>query len=320
MRVKITAISDLLKNKLTNKGLSRKEAQILADEYLEGELQGKYSHGLAAFPSIYRKIKKNRDRAKLIKKTNSLIIIDANNDFGAIVGREIVEELIKMAKKEGIAVALIKNMTTWLRPGTVAKTIADKGFIGIVINTGGRPKVAPPGGYEPVIGTNPIAVSIPTEKQPILADMATAKKAWGEVRLAEKLGKELPKNTFYDKEGNFTSDPKSAFSVTSFGDYKGFSLGLLIEIICGSLIGMPMGSNNPNRGAMILTINPNIINKQGFKKSNSELIKNIKQSKKLKNTEEILIPGERALRKREDNIKTGYLEINDNLWKEINSL
>lgn len=325
MKVKIPEIRKTLETALIKHGAPKEEAKVIADEYLEGELQGKISHGLMAFPSAIKKISRKTGKIKIIKKTNALIYLDANYNFGAVVGKQAVNLAVKMAKKEGVALVTIKNLTTWLRPGTIARWITEKGFIGFVVNNGGSPMVAPPGGYEPVIATNPISIGIPTSKDPIVADMATSKRAWGEVRLSEKFGHDLPKETFFDKKGGFAKKPEDAYSALPVGDYKGFALGLFIEILTGSLMDMLMGQHKLKgdyrtlpRGAFILVINPRKTTKlKRFKEANTSLIQEIKRSKKLKGTREILMPGDRAMRARRKNIKNGYLEVDEKLWEEI---
>lgn len=330
IKVKISQIRTTLEKILLRQGLTKSAAKIVADEYLEGELEGKYSHGLLAFPAIIeRLIDKKALEPKILKRTHSFIYLEANKNLGALVGRQAADLAVKMASKEGVGLALIRNMLTWLRPGKIAQYIAQKNFIGLVVNNGGVPMVAPPAGFDPIIGTNPIGIGIPTAKEPILVDMATSKRAWGIVREAKTRGGNLPPATFYGKEGNFTIKPEEAYSVVPAGDYKGFSLGLMIEILTGSLVNMPMGLHKLGkgdyrtlpRGAMILVINPQkTTSLNNFKLLNSALIKQIKASRKLKGVKEIMVPGERAAQTKQVNIKNGYLEINEHLWQQITSL
>lgn len=330
MKVKIVQIRKTLEGVLVKRGLTAKDAKIVADEYLEGELEGKYSHGLLGFPALLERLSVSKfSQPKILEKTPSLIYVDAQKNLGGIIGRQMADAAIKMAEKQGVALVLIRNMLTWLRPGNIAQYIAQKNFIGLVVNNGGVPMVAPPAGFDPIIGTNPIGIGIPTSKEPILVDMATSKRAWGIVREAKTQGKNLPSETFYGKEGNFTIKPEGAYSVVPAGDYKGFALGLMIEILTGSLVNMPMGLRKLDkgdyrtlpRGAMILVINPQKSTLLAeFKSANSSLIKQIKASHKLKDVKEILVPGERATKTKLTNIKKGYLEIDEELWQQITSL
>lgn len=116
-----------------------------------------------------------------------------------------------------------------------------------------------------------------------------------------------------------------------FGDYKGFSLALLIEVLCGSLVGMPMmlkgdpsnnafGGRTPKRGGMIIVIDPSQTTNLGeFKKANSEFMGNIKDTRSRKG-ETIRIPGEQAGMERNAKLKDDEIELPDELWEEIKEL
>lgn len=314
---------------LVESKVPKEDANIIASEYLEGELQGKHSHGLMAFPSLMKKkFALTKAKPVLNKKTASYLFVDARGGIGTLIGRKYTEKAMRMAKKQGIAVVFIKDMIAWLRPATIAQQIAENNLVGFVMNNGGKSAVSPPGGFEPMIGTNPIGIGIPTSGKNIIVDMATAKRAWGEVRKALADNKPLPLETYFDTNGNFAKDPKKADAVMPFGDYKGFALGLFIEIMAGSFLDMPMSLQPSDgetyrvssRGAMILILNPEFstsINK--FKNANKKLVDKIKKSKKRKGYKVILVPGERALENKAKNLKNGYLEIDKKLWEKLNS-
>lgn len=325
MKRKISEVKARLTRALKSRGLSLIDSSIIAEEYLSGELQGKFSHGLMAFPSLLKSIDKPFKPPKIIKRTHSFLFIEANKSPGVVVGKFAVEKLVKMAGKEGIAAAFIKDMTTWLRPGTIARFITDNNMVGLVFNNGSQLMTAPPGGFEPVIGTNPIGISIPTKGSPIIADMASSKRAWGEVRQAKIEGRDLIKDTFYTKSGEFAKNPDDAYSVVPMGDYKGFALGFLIEVLAGSFMGRQMGSTQQSgdyrtmtRGGVIIVLNPKMTTDiEKFKEANSKLVNMIKKSKKLKGVSEILLPGERSTRIYNSNIKQGSIEVSDELWEQL---
>ena len=148
---------------------------------------------------------------------------------------------------------------------------------------------------------------------------------WGEVRKALKNKTDLPKESYYTSKGEFAVKPEDAYSAIPSGGYKGFALGLFIEIMSGSFLGLEMKTRKARndylsitRGGMILVMNPAITNNlKDFEKANSKIIKEIKESKKLSGIEKIYIPGEKAAEKRQESIKNGYLEVDDVLWKQI---
>ncbi|MBI4599296.1 Ldh family oxidoreductase [Candidatus Uhrbacteria bacterium] len=328
MQVPIEEIRKALEAALRKRGVDETMIPMLADDYLEGELQGKQSHGLMAFPAFLEGAKDMAGKqAKIIKETHALVVMDADTLPGSYVGRMLADKLIQIAEKEGVAVGYILNMKIWLRPGIIAQYVAEKNMVSFVINDGGQSMTAPPGGYDPVVGTNPIGIGIPTAPEPIIVDMATSKRAWGEARKAKRLGKELPKDTFYTKIGEYAVRPDDAYSVEAMGGYKGFALALFIEMMTGSFLGRTLqaGEAPSNqdyqcrmRGAMIVVFNPALTTDvEKMKKENSEFVAYIKGGQKLSGVEEILIPGERAAKNRAKNIEKGTLEVDDELWSSI---
>jgi len=331
MKIKVQEIRNKMATVLSSKGYSDEDANFLIDMYLGGELRGHTSHGLASFPGFAKEDFSNLTEPKIVKETSSVFMIDAKSNPGALIGKRAADEAIDRAKKQVVGTAIIKNMDSWLRPGAIAQYIANKGYLAIVVNDGGGTSIAPPGGYDPVVATNPIAYGIPTASAPLVVDMATSKRAWGQVRLANKYGTKLPPNTFYNDKGEVTLNPKEAHSVMPFGDYKGFSLALLIEILCGSLVGMGMmvdtnqaGSNFgvklQDRGGFILVIDPRqTTNLEEFKHANSEILTKIKATHPLSG-QKIRIPGEQASQLEENSVKNNTVDIPEELWEEIKSL
>ncbi|MBW3569442.1 Ldh family oxidoreductase [Candidatus Parcubacteria bacterium] len=329
MRLQIKEIRKTLVDIILSKGsISKTDAEALANDYLEGELQGKQSHGLAAFIAIAPKLSEKRPDMEIIKESESALYIEAHEAFGAIVGRKAANILIEKAKQQGVAIAYIRNMKSWLRPAIIAQYVAEHDMVGFVINTGGPPMVAPPGGKDPVVGTNPVGIGIPSAKNPVLADMATSKRAWGEVRLAKRFGHDLPKNSYYDKNGNFAVSPDDAYSALPMGDYKGFALGLFIEIMGGSFVDMNMGKGDfsepyyaRTRGATLLVLDPNFtVGVKDFKTANQKFLDEIHKTSTLPDSKKITIPGDRATETKETNLKNGYLDIDEDLWNEIKAL
>ncbi len=317
-------------NVLQAKGYAQSDIPFIINMYLGGELRGHTSHGLASFPGFVKEDFSRLEEPEVIKATASTFFIDAKSNPGVLVGKRAADEAIARAKTEITATAIIKNMDSWLRPGAIAEYIAEQDLVAIVVNSGRGAAVAPPGGYDPVTGTNPIAYGIPTEEGTLVVDMATAKQAWGQVRLANKNGTDLPADTFYDNQGNVTIDPAQAWSVMPFGEYKGFSLSLLIEVLCGSLVGMPMmiqstaknsfGGQHPDTNAMIVVIDPSqTTDLDTFKHANSELITKIKATHSRKG-EKIRIPGEDASSAQAMKLKEGFVDIPEELWEEIKLL
>ncbi len=324
MRIRINEIKQLCTNVLLKSGLNKKDSETVIDEYLYGELSGKKSHGFASFPKFaLEKIKNRKGDWRIEKEDDSYALINADGNFGQLVGKFSMELAMKKAKKKGIALVGMNNMQSYLMPGYYAKMASDKNMIGIVIDNS-KSRVAPFGGTEPKLGANPIGLAIPANDTAFVLDMATSTRAMGEVRLAKKLGKLLPDNMAFDKEGNMTKDPDQVYALNAFGGYKGYGLCLAIEILAGSFVRAKMGSKiegSLDRGFLFLVINPEIfVDIKTFKDEVSELIKEIKACKKASDFDEILIPGERASNLMKENLKNDYLDIDDKIVEDIKNL
>ncbi len=314
MRIGIGEARELCEQALLKCGLSKLEAELVAGEYIEGELQGKHSHGLLQLPSLVRKLGLAgvRREWKPLKVSASSALVDGNLCLCQLVGREMVEVVCRKAQTQGIGLLVLRNVLSILRPATYAEMIAERGMLGVVGCKGVWRRVAPPGGIDPVLGTSPIGVGIPTEKDPILVDMATSKRAWQEVTLARAEGRHLEEETYLDKEGGFTVNPKEARAVVPMDGYKGFTIGMLIEVLAGSLAGMPVGEkgNRTDTGVFFIAIDPSYFGSLSeFKRHTSELSRQIKSSRKALGANEILLPGERATRTRVETLHRGYFDV-----------
>lgn len=330
MKVKVTDIEKKMRSVLVERGYSDVDVDFIIDMYLGGELRGFSTHGLANFAGFAASDYSSLPKPTIIKETHSTLIVDAKSNPGVLIGRWLADEAIKRAKTEVMATVMIKDMNSWLRPGAIAEYIANQGFVGIVVNDGGGGSIAPPGGFDPTTGTNPIAYGIPTEDEPLVVDMATSKLRWGQVRLANKYGTDLPADTFDDDQGNITVDPQEAYSVKPFGEYKGFALSLLVEILCDSLLGMPtmvestagstFAGKLPVRGAMILVMDPGqTVGNSDFKSSSTDLLNKIRNSQPRKG-EEVRIPGEHSAELKKKYLEEDSIDIPAELWDEIQAI
>ncbi|MBP7837134.1 Ldh family oxidoreductase [Candidatus Saccharibacteria bacterium] len=330
MKVSVKEIEQKLQRVLESRGYSPEDVSFIIDMYLGGELSGHSTHGLADFASFASEDYSGLDEPEILKQTAALYMVDAKSNPGVIIGKKAADEAMKRADNEVVGVSLIKNMEIWRRPGGIAKYIAEKGYLAIVMNDAAGAAMSPPGGSDPTLGTNPIAYGIPLGDSPLVVDLATSKKAWGQVRLANKYKTDLPPDSFYDYGGNITIDPKKAHSVLPFGDYKGYALALLIEILCGSLLGKAMmitdsakdkfGVTTPDRVGAIFVIDPRqTVGLEQFSKANSDLIVRIKSSSALSG-KTIRIPGEQAGKLEAEAREKDEVDLPDTLWAEIKAI
>ena len=324
MKIKIKELEKICLSILMKKGLSRRDALAVYGEYLDSELSGHKGHGFQAFVEFGAKLIYSEGKARIIKENDNLLYIDGKRNLGQIVCSEYVPKLIKKAKKKNIAIMGIKNMHSYLRPGTHAKLAAENDIVGFVFNYGGRPRIAPAGSIDPFFATNPIAIGIPGKKYPIVVDMATSKKSLMAVRLAKKIGKKIPKGLAIDSRGNSTTNPDQALmgALLPFGDYKGSALALVVEILTKTMFDIDVhDEKKAGRGFLFIFFDPkSFIDIKKFKTNVSKMADEIKHLRKEKGVDEIFIPGERSEKERIKNRKKDYLDIDEKIIKEIREL
>ncbi|MDD5294790.1 MAG: Ldh family oxidoreductase [Patescibacteria group bacterium] len=325
MKIKIEELKKLCLSILAKRGLLEKEALEIFNEYLDAELRGRECHGFQFFPNFGAKLVDSTARKpKIIREEDNLLFIDGQKNLGQIVCNKYVPGLIKKAKNKGIAMMGIYNMHSYLMPGTYARMAAENNLVGFVFNYGGRPRIAPTGSIDPILGTNPIAIGIPNDGLPIVVDMATAKIAMGKVRLTEKLGRSLPENVTIDKNGRPTTDPIEAMAgaILPFGDHRGSALALVIEILTKTMFNVDIhNKTKANRGFFFIFFDPSIFQPiEEFKNNVSKLVKEIKNSRKAEGVIEIFYPGEKSEKIKRENLKKDYLDLEEKIIENIKNL
>jgi uncharacterized oxidoreductase len=208
-------------------------------------------------------------------------------------------------------------------------------MIGIVsVNAGSI--VAPFGGKSKQLGTNPLCFAIPSgEVPPMVLDMATSVWAGGKIMVYLARGEELPENVFMDPEGNPTIDPswyrKGGLLRTIGGEiagYKGFGLSLLVEILTGALTEAGVSNSDEYRsrpfsggnGIFMMAIDVGqMTDLDSFKKRVDDLLSSMKISPTAPDYDEILIPGDRERRKKNELLREGIF-VEDKTWNELTSL
>lgn len=246
MKISVDNERKLVKEILINIGVQDKQADIITEATIDSDLKGFTSHGLGRFPQYIRGIENGfistEGDYEIVKETDSIALIDGKSLFGQYIAHQGMMLAIEKAKKMGIGAVGTFNANHFGVTGYYSDLAIRNDCIGIVTcNT--EPGVAPIGGKKAILGTNPVAIGIPSETY-IAVDMATAVAARGKLLECKRKGTEIPPNTALDKDGNPTTDAEAALegSILPFGGVKGYALSLMIEIMCGPLVNAAFGT------------------------------------------------------------------------------
>ena len=319
MKISIKELEDLTQRAIKNYGYSDDEVRIIADVMLYAQLR---NNNQGVVKLIDKGIPRDPKAGEIIieKETSISARINGNKNHAMLVVGKAVEIVKEKAKKSGFAIAGTFNTSTSSGAiGYYASRLAADGFIGFAFSRSPE-RVAVYGSYEPVFGTNPLAVAIPSEQDPIILDMSTAATSYFGLVEALTAKRSIPADFAYDNQGIPTTDPQKAIAgaIRSFDrSYKGSGLALIGEILAGPLVGAAfcgIGNSKGNWGHLIFAIDPELLtDRQTLTGKVSEIVRKVKSTKKLAGVEEIFVPGERENLLARQRRESGLIEVEDNL-------
>lgn len=296
---------DLAEGALRGIGFDDDEARIVADHVVDAALCGYEYSGLAKILNIPESghFKLPRRPIKVLRETDVSLAFDGGNNVGMLALFHAAEATIKKAAAHGIALVSVTDAWMSGRSAYFVEMIANAGLVAIHTAASSR-LVAPPGGAKAVLGTNPVAIAVPSSREPIVLDIGTSAYMMTEVLLRERLGELLPEGVAIGPGGEPTRDPTLARrgALLPFGGYKGFGLALMIQAL--GLLGGAEQEDDP--GYLFIAFRPDLFGPEDvFNRRVTELIERIKATPRQVGVEEIRIPSERAFRSRERALREG---------------
>ena len=267
---KETTLKNFVANVLVNVGVTKADAEVVADVLVAADLRGIESHGVGRLESYYvSRLRKGQMVPKptvtTVRETQSSILLDAGNGLGHPTSKHAMEKVIEKAKASGSAFGAVRNSNHYGIAGYYAMMALDHDLIGIASTNTVR-YGAPTFGRDMLLGTNPFAYAIPAKNEPaFVLDFATTTVPRGKIEVYNRKEKPLSPGWAIDEHGHETTDPQTAlkgallplggFGVEG-GGHKGYGLGLLVDILCGVLSGgafgldLPLPSDGPKPGAI----------------------------------------------------------------------
>ena len=307
IRVDALQLQEFIKQILLSAGVCEGNSRIVADSITTAELYGFHSHGVIRIPHYIKRLRmgslnKNPD-IRILRKTGNTALIDGDHGMGHAVAYFAMQEAIKLAEN-GVGFVGVTNSSHFGIAGYTAIQALKKDMIGIVVSHTDV-AVIPFGGKRPAVGTNPLAVAIPTDREyPVLLDMATSAASLGKILVAKSKGEQIPSDWAVDEEGVPTTDPYKVKYLMPMAGPKGYALALIFDILSGPLTGSLFGKRLPKMygdyekhremGHFIGAIKvENFVPIDEFKKNVGILIDEIHDTPLAKGFDRILVPGEK---------------------------
>jgi len=321
LRLSIAEARDLAEGALRGIGYQTDEARIIADHVIDAALCGYEYSGLAKILNLPESehFRLPRRPINVLKETATSLAFDGGNNVGMLVLFHAAQATIKKAAAHGIALVSVTDAWMSGRSAYYVEMIANSGLVALHTAASSQ-LVAPPGGTRPILGTNPIAIAIPSSRGPIVLDMGTSAYMMTEVMLRERLGEALPEGVALGPHGEPTTDPGLARrgALLPFGGYKGFGLALMMQAL-GLLAGAAT-NNESEYGYLFIAFRPDLLGPaEVFQQRVTELIKAVKATPRQAHVTEIRIPSERAFRSRERLLRDG-LEIDRMVFDALSAL
>ena len=315
-------------------GAPKDEAYIVANNLVETSLMGIDSHGIMRYrqyvDETLKGIIKPGASIKIISETNNSAIVDCGWNYGIVGATRITEIAFEIAKKGGISIVTSRHCHHIGRLGAYVQYIAERGMFSFAVVNSSRHGhwTAPWGGRNGRLATNPLAYAAPTSSSPVVFDMSTSMIAEGKIRILMQQGEKIPAACILDYYGNPTTDPDKFYkprkgTILPFGNqlgYKGFGLGLLVEIMGSTLSGLqitPEGERDDYiNGFTIIVIDPSIYGNSTLIDDMDILKDYITSCPVAPGFNEVVMPGEYDFRTRDKRLKEG-IPVTDKTWRSI---
>lgn len=310
-RAPATELQSFAEKCLLAYGVPEAHARITADLLVQTDLLGIDSHGIAHLDMYVDGLHEGRVNPKptirVVQGLGASTTMDGDNGLGFVGGAEGMAYAIARARELGAGFVSMRNSNHFGAAAVYARMALAQDMIGVASTVGGI-LVVPPGGAQRTIGANPVAIAIPTAKEPpFLMDISSCVVAFGKIELALRYERPIPLGWALDKSLQPTTDPKAVADgglilplggARETGGHKGYGLALVLATLCGVLSGAGWGFPRPDGrprdtghffGAFRIDAFRPI---DEFKADMDAMLRQMKDSPKAPGVERIYTPGE----------------------------
>ena len=311
-------------------GTSTRDAEVVAGSLVESNLLGHDSHGVRRLGPYLRDVHSGRVDPRAVVRSEATrpgaLVVHGQRAFGQIAAWRAVHDLAGLAGTHGSCVATIRDCNHVGRLGEYVGALAERDLVGMAFGNADA-TVAPYGGRERRLGTNPLAWAVPrAHGAPIVMDWATSGVAEGKLAVARDRRERVQEGLVLDARGRVSTDPGDFYAggvLLPFGGHKGYGLSVLIEIIGGLLSGTGIGSMPDYRGGfgtVLLAFDISAFLPVGeFRQRTEDFCLQLKETPLAEGHDEVLVPGELEERVRAERERDG-IPITDTTWHELNAL
>ncbi len=289
-------------------GVTESSALLLADTLVQADLWGHQSHGVMRLFWYAARIRSGAMDTDATPKIDgglgALATMNGHGGIGQVVAHTAMDHAISLSKQHGIGAVAVRNSGHFDTAMYFTKMAADAGCVGF-ISTNASPAMAPWGGTEKRVGTNPWSWAAPAGRYPtMMLDIANTAVARGKLYLARQKGETIPVSWAIDAEGNATTDPAAgiAGTILPMAGHKGYAISTVMDVLSGILTGSRFGSavvgpyvpeGESGVGHLVMAIDVQAARGlDAFEADMENLIAELKDTPRRSDVPEIYYPGE----------------------------
>jgi LDH2 family malate/lactate/ureidoglycolate dehydrogenase len=327
----VEQVRKLAEDILLGNGVPADHARTQAGLFLEAEMRAIPSHGLLRLRRVIERIHAGLSvpgaTGAQTWTSRCFLSVDGERGLGPVVAMAALDAIVPRAQQDGIAIAAIRNTNHLGALAYYAEHVATKGLTCIAL-TISEALVHPYGGRKAMIGTNPIAIGVPAQPNPMVLDMATGLVSMGKIHDHANRGAPIPLGWALDENGDPTTDASAAKkgAIAPFGGPKGYALGIAFEVLVASLAASAIGTdvkgtldsvNVSNKGDLFIVIAPH--HAEAAKALVTAYLDDIRSAAPADPAHPVLAPGDRAHKVRAQSLAKGMF-IDDGLWADLQKL
>jgi LDH2 family malate/lactate/ureidoglycolate dehydrogenase len=321
---------------LTALGVPDADGALVADSLVQADLWGHQSHGFLRLPWYAARIRSGAMRAvtdpAVLSDTGPLLLLDGRDGVGQVLTERARRLAVERARTHGVGVVGVRNSNHFGTAMYYTRRAAEDGCVA-VLTTNASPAMAPWGGREKRLGTNPWSIAAPGPDGRVVAvDIANTAVARGKIYLAKNRGEPIPETWALSADGAPTTDPAEGVLgvILPMAGHKGYAITFLMDVLSGALTGSAVGTgvhgpyeaDRPSGcGHLFLALDPDAFgDRAGYEGRVRQLIDEVKTVPLAQGFDEVFYPGEVEDRAEAANVAAGGVVLAEQSLSDLRVL
>jgi LDH2 family malate/lactate/ureidoglycolate dehydrogenase len=334
-RIDPAQLADLAVAILQGHDVPTDDAVLITDSLIQADLWGHQSHGVLRLPWYVERLRQGAmapvTSPETLVDTGALLLLDGRDGIGQVLTERARTEAVARARVHGVGAVGVRNSNHFGTAMYFTRRAAADGCVAI-LTTNASPAMAPWGGREKIIGTNPWSIAAPYRDSAVAVDIANTAVARGKIYLARQRGEQIPDGWALTPEGARTTDAAAAVDgvILPMAGHKGYAISFMMDILSGALTGSrsgkgvhgPYEADKPSGcGHMFIAIDVATLGSPDeFNDRVQALIEDVKATPLAQDATEIFFPGEIEDRNQVRNLESGGLVLPDQTVADLRRL